>query len=88
MSSVLLTCKVVWGDGKHIHLHFYRQASTCSAPAPSPAFEAYLSPPFPLDGKKEGKKTQQVEIVMILYAIWYNQNSLYSYSLLIKKSRQ
>lgn len=56
MSSVLLTCKVVWGDGTHIHLHFYRQASTCSAPAPSPAFVAYLSLPFPLDGKKEEKK--------------------------------
>lgn len=76
MSSVLLTCKVVWGDGTHIHLHFYRQASTCSALAPSPAFVAYLSLPFPLDGRKEEKNQPQAETFMILFAIWCKQSSI------------
>lgn len=29
---LLLTCKVKWDDDIHTHPHFYKQASTCSAP--------------------------------------------------------
>lgn len=57
MSFALLTCKVEWDDGTHIHLHFYRQASTCSAQAPSPVFAAYLTVPCPLGRKEKRKKT-------------------------------
>ena len=32
---LLLTCKATRGDGKHTHRHFYRRASTCSAPKAS-----------------------------------------------------
>lgn len=58
MICALLTCKAVWGDGTHIHLHFYRQASTCSAQVPSPVFAAHLTVPYPL-GKKEKKKKKK-----------------------------
>lgn len=34
----LLTCKVKQDDGKHTRPHFYRQASTCSAPKVFPVF--------------------------------------------------
>lgn len=56
MSFALLTCKVAWGDGTHIHLHFYRQASTCSAQAPSPVFAAHLTVPCPLGRKEKTSK--------------------------------
>lgn len=55
MTFALLTCKAVWDDGTHIHLHFYRQASTCSAQVPSPVFAVHLTVPYPL-GRKEKKK--------------------------------
>lgn len=73
MSFALLTCKAAWGDGIYIHLHFYRQASTCSARAPSPVFAAHLNLPFPLERKKEKKKAG---VSMILYAIWHRQYSI------------
>lgn len=51
---VPLTCTAMWGDGRHIRLHFCRRANTCSARVLFPLCAGHQHPPSPL--QRESKE--------------------------------